>query len=87
MIALLMLDISFGVLHFLIMPMAASGINIGSSNIDVDPKQWDGLPLPERALKCQTGVSTQPVMRKGVHHENCTSWRRFGKGCFSASRS
>jgi hypothetical protein len=26
-----------------------------------DPKQWDGLLLPLRARKCQTGVSTLPV--------------------------
>lgn len=27
-------------------------------------KQWDRLPLPEMAAKCQTGVSTQPVFER-----------------------
>jgi hypothetical protein len=40
--------------------------NLGAID-HADPKQWDGLPLPERAPKCQTGVSTQPVMRKVVN--------------------
>jgi transposase len=30
----------------------------------IDPEQWDGLLLPARAPRCQTGVSTQPVKEK-----------------------
>jgi hypothetical protein len=48
----------------------------------IGQKQWDGLILPLRARKCQTGVSTQPVWKKGVRHEAYPRWVDLAKNVF-----